>query len=112
MTRKKLISMRLSEQTRTHLADLAARYGTATTAVEIAIDRLSRNGNTTPSLYWSPSLPDHWIAEVDGELWLFPSCLDGWQKRTLYWQGRRGLRQVDTYVLPAISQLTGWEAHP
>jgi hypothetical protein len=47
-------------------------------------------------LFWSPSLPEHWVGEdAEGKLYLFPTTANGWAQRQPYLGHRESLRPAE-----------------
>jgi hypothetical protein len=47
-----------------------------------------------PDLYWSPTLPNHWIVSDDTGRWLVPAYRDGWVARRPYRGQQASLRDT------------------
>jgi hypothetical protein len=47
-----------------------------------------------PDLYWSPTLPNHWIVSDDTGRWLVPATYGGWAARRPYRGHRAALRDT------------------
>lgn len=62
---------------------------------------------TTPktnSLYYTPSLPSHWITREGDGLVMWPAEADGWSRRTPYRGHATALIEAPTYNAKG----TGW----
>ena len=55
-----------------------------------------------PALYWTPALPNHYVALGDDNLWyLIPAAHNGWLHKAKYY-GNYQLQRVDKSTISAI----------
>jgi hypothetical protein len=111
------ISTSVSARTRAQADELMARYGySLRDVVSIAIDRMHQEVIMSPKtakLFWTPSLPEHWVAQSVDEGWvMFPATEGGWAERTPYRGHLAALQPCDPATERMAVQLSGGAWNP
>jgi hypothetical protein len=118
MTNKALRSYRLTDATLRQLSWLASNgWNNATAVIATAVDRMYREErskmHTDHEVFWTPSLPEHWIAKSVDEGWvMFPAIEGGWAKRTPYKGHLAALRPCDPATERLALQISGGAFSP